>query len=166
MRLKSSLSRKEYLAAMKRRMGSFTDFGAERFTGFFLGSFFSVTHHAGYEFNRRITNEKNSAVGLVKHTAEGAEIKFIRLKGLTTPQALCAQFLVYFAAMFLLFFFEGFIGSLAVMIAAAFSLGMTLFIALFTAICDSFTQKGEEGAKVLLAFLIEPTDPFSYLHYG
>lgn len=166
MRLKSSLSRKEYLAAMKRRMGSFTDIGAERFTGIFVGSFFSVTHHAGYEYNRRITNEKNSALGFVKQTAEGSEIRFIRLKGLTTPRALFTQLLVYFLAIFLLFIVEGFVDTQTLFISVVFSLGMTVFVALFTAVCDSLTQKGEEGAKILLAFLIEPTDPFSYLHHG
>ena len=57
----SSQNAKDYLQAMKQQMSGHFQFGVERYTGFFFRNCFYVTHHAGFEWNRKITNQKNAA---------------------------------------------------------------------------------------------------------
>ena len=83
--IRNHLSPKEYLSAMKGRMSGHFELGQERFTGFFLGRLFYVTHHAGYEWNRRITNEKSAALGYVKKVETGCEVHCIRFRGMLCP---------------------------------------------------------------------------------
>lgn len=159
MRIQTHLSCKEYIDALKERRGSFTDFGCERFTGFVFWRFFSITHHAGHEFNRRITNERNSAVGYVKKTPEGAQVRCIRLKGWTTPQAILLSFLMSLPVCALASSF-----SLSLGLILQIAVGFTVFMAVVTALCDSMTENGEWGAKEIYALIVDPTNPFAYMN--
>ncbi len=94
MKIQSELSAQRYLFAMKDRMAGHLEFGNERFTGFFFGSFFSVTYHSGYEWNRRISNQKNTAIGFVRKDANGCSVSFICLKGLLAPAQFLRAFLL------------------------------------------------------------------------
>ncbi|MBQ6851680.1 MAG: hypothetical protein IJO04_01425 [Oscillospiraceae bacterium] len=158
MRIQTQLSCNEYTDALKERLGSFTDFGCERFTGFVFWRFFSITHHAGHEYNRRITNERNSAVGYVKKTPEGAQVRCVRLKGWTTPQAILLSFLIGILICPLASRF-----SLSLELTLMMAIGFTVFMALITAASDSMTENGEWGAKEIYALIVDPTDPFAYL---
>lgn len=65
MELRSKLSSDDYRKELHANLSSFTDFVLERFTGIVIGSFFMITHHAAYEWNRKITSEKHNTVGIV-----------------------------------------------------------------------------------------------------
>lgn len=155
----SELLVKTYLYELKSQLDSIFDFGMERFTGMVIGPFFSVTHHCGYEMNRRITNEKHRAIGYVSRTENGTRIKCVRLAGMTNPLSLIGIFLFY---EFFLVISDG--GALA-FTAPAITVGvvMTLFIALITAVSHSVTERGQEGSRILTAFLIDPVDYYSML---
>ena len=44
-------------------------------------------------------------------------------------------------------------------------LGVSLFAALIETFFESLTENSEVGRKYLIAFLLDPTDPFSYLNH-
>lgn len=75
------LGKKEYLYELRQQMGSFTDFLSERFTGIILGNFIYITHHAGFEWNRKITNEKSRAIGFVTKHGDGCKVRVIFTRG-------------------------------------------------------------------------------------
>lgn len=154
MKVHSQLPYREYLLAMKQQMDSFFAFGMERFTGIILGRFFSVTYHSGYEWNHRITNEKNRAIGFVRPRGDGTEVVCIRLSGLTNPLSLICLFAVFFLC--------GSVSSLRDRLI--FSAVATVFTAGGTAITDSCTERGEEGGRVVSAFLINPSDFYSTVY--
>ncbi len=159
----SSYSPEEHLNAIKENMGGHFTFGAERFTGFFLGKWFHVTHHAGYEWNRRYTNQKNAAVGYVKETENGCEVRFVCFKGALVP----AQFLWILALMiplaFLVALSEGVTDALVIRNVFLFMLIAALPASLIGTLFESLTERSEEGKRILLAMLLDPKDPFSYL---
>ena len=162
--IKSKYASKEYISAVKENMSGHFEFGAERFTGFFFKNWFHVTHHAGYEWNRRYTNEKNAAVGYVKQTECGCEVHFLTFKGALVP----AQFLLLlcFCPLLLLI-------AMAAESVTSFDLYTKIvpysflliaIVAPVEALFESFTERSDEGKSVLLALLIDPKDPFSYLN--
>ena len=160
MRIQASLKPKAYLSAMKERMGSRFAWGSERFTGCFLGRLFYVTHHAGYEWNRRITNQKNAALGCVKETENGCEIRFLHFQG-----ALCPQYLFFYLlilGVYLLLSWPVFIGHPLLMI---FAILFVLGAPLLSACIESMTDGSIDGRKSLLGLLIDPTDYFASLHH-
>ena len=160
MKTQTQLSPRDYLAAMKERMGSRFSFGAERFTGFFMGRFFLVTHHAGYEWNRRITNQKNAALGYVKRTENGCESRFFHFQGMLCPQYLLVYLLCFTAYLVItwpvLAEITGvLIGTILIIV------GMPPVITFF----ESLTEGSMEGRKSLLGLLFDPSDYFSYLKH-
>ena len=156
MKIYSEHTPKEYLRALKNRRGSFLAFGGQRFTGFVIGRFFSITHHAGFEWNRRYTNERNSAVGFVQKTEYGSCVRYIPLKGSTTPQALLFSYLIFLATGFLY-------PNLEFRIIASVSLGMTALMALSSAIVDSLTENGQRGEMEIFGLMYDPANPLAYL---
>lgn len=164
MRITSSLTPKAYLAAAKEQMSGHFELGAERFTGFFLGRCFHITHHAGHEMNRRYTNEKNAAVGYVRKTDEGCELRFVLFKGLLCP----AQFLVWLClvALFYIFMmlFNGITDPDTLWLGAGIGCAAIILLLPIATFFESLTARSEEGRRILLAFLIDPADPFSYLN--
>ena len=159
MKLVSKLPCSVYLYEMKQQMGSFTAFGTERLTGIIIGRFFSVTYHSGHEFNRRITNEKHRAIGFARPCKEGTKVSCIRLAGMTNPLSLiglfsfCMLICLLRGGLELAFMPEILIANAAI----------TLIAALFTAFTDSVTEKGQEGSKMLTAFLMDPVDYYSLM---
>jgi hypothetical protein len=165
MRIPSKLTPEAYLSAIKERMGSHFSFGAERYTGFFAGRLFFVTHHAGYNWNERYTNQKNGALCYIKPTNSGCEVRFVRFKGLLCPPQFLFLFLLYYIPTFLIVLLIG-IHSIAVHgMIALLILGVSLFAALIETFFESLTENSEFGRKYLIAFLLDPTDPFSYLNH-
>lgn len=162
--LSSPLSPKAYIYHLKEHMSGHFEFGNERYTGFFLGRYFCVTHHAAYEWNRKYTNQKNCAVGHVRPAETGCEVRFIRFKGALCPPQFLGMLLIMFVLS--LFMFLGQAGEFhigLVAISAAISLGSTLFAAPLATLFESFTHESEEGRKILIALLMTPDDPFPYL---
>ena len=151
MRIQSKLSVKEYLRAMRGSLDPMFDFGTERLIGTILGPFFSVTYCSGYEWNRRVTNEKNRAIGFVRERDGGTEVCFVRLNGMTNPISLCTFYLACIA----IFAVKepSLLGEPAPCWVA---LACTAVSALATAIQDSITERGQEGGRILMRFLHNP----------
>ncbi len=167
MQIESGLNKKQYLSAMKESMEGHFAIGKERFTGFFLGNAFTVTHHCGYEWNRRVTNQKHTALGFVKDTQEGCIVRCIWLPGLLAPTQFLFTLSYLLAAMFMALLIEGQIDRMpapAYGFVALFALAVTALAALISAITDTVTEAGREGANSLMALLMDPSDPFSYTH--
>lgn len=154
--IQSKLPYKRYLNELKANLGSIFSFGEERVAGTVIWRFFSITCHAGHEWNRRITNEKQRAIGFARPDGDGTKIYCIRLAGLTNPISLAVMFLFCMVA----FAIQG-LGSLGAMVQA--SLIVTGFMALFTAITDSWTERGMEAYRTLTAYLMDPADYYSLL---
>ena len=164
----SELSKREYLAAMKSNMSGHLELGVERFTGFFIGNCFYVTHHAGYEWNQRITNQKNTAIGFVKDAPAdegGCDIHFIQCKGLLCPLVFLPTFLVVF-----------FIELLALSAAAPFTsetfwtctivllIASALYSPIYT-LMEASTDGSIQGEKMLLFLLSNPADPYNGINF-
>lgn len=151
MRIHTSLSPQRYIWELKQQMEAFTDFGMERFTGIILGRFFYITHHAGHEYNRRITNEKNRAMGFVRRRENGCEACFIRMKGHLDPISLLVMYL--FSLLYYALRTHGEIEAPLYWV----SLAVSLFVGGISAIQDSLTERGREGKIELLTLLRDPT---------
>lgn len=164
MKIPSSMSPRQYLQAMKDQMQGHFQFGAERYTGFFLGNIFCVTYHSGYEWNRRITSEKNCALGFIRKTEDGCTVHCFRTKGMLCPP----QFLLYFlmCTICLALVTAGDIPFLRTypLLYPVLGLGISAVVAPIESFFESISERSYEGGKILIAFLIDPADPFSYLH--
>lgn len=155
--IRSELPYRQYLFELKNNLDGIFEFGEERVAGTVIWRFFSITSHAGYEWNRRITNEKQRAVGFAKPDGDGTKIYCIRLAGLTNPISLVALFLL--CMVISLFKIEGF--SVA---ALQISLLTTVITAIISAIGDSWTERGHEAYRTLTAYLVDPKNYYSLLH--
>lgn len=151
MKLFSSLSKAEYLRAMKGSLESRFDFHSERIVGTVIGPFFSVVHCAGYEWNRRITDEKNRAIGFVRTRDTGTQVCFVHLTGMTNPLSLIGMYALCIA-MFAIFDFS----ILSVPGAWIGCLIATAIAAAVTAVSDSLTERGQKGYETLMKFLKHP----------
>ena len=164
MRIQSNLTPDGYISAMQEQMQGHFDFGQERFTGFFLGRFFSVTYHSGYEWNRRISNQKDTAIGYVKKTEDGCQVRCIRLKEMMAP----TQFLLIYGFMLLLLlgsmFLHGIQDFSIFLLMALITFGVLLVCAPITAVIGSCTEQGEIGRKTMISFLLDPSDPYANYH--
>ncbi len=158
MKIRSDLPKEQYLDAMKSQIGSFAAFGSERFVGTILGSFFSVTYCSGSEWNRLITNEKNRAIGYVRQAEQGTEICCIRLAGLTNPVSL----IILFVVCLIMFAASGEFGFITSCIA---SLCCTVLTAPISALTDSLTERGQEGNRIVTAFLHNPQDFYGNIYH-
>lgn len=170
MKVNSAYTPKEYIHHMRCHMSAHTEFGTERFTGFFAGRFFYVTRHSGFEWNRKITNQKNAALGYVKQAATGSEVRFIRFRGAFCPMVFLPLFLFFYVAYVVMFLYIGLqefygIGSILLI-----SLGLTAPVFAiylpFETFMESLTEKSEEGHRILLSFLKDPADPYKNLSHA
>ena len=160
----SPLSAKEHLDAIKENMSGHFEFGAERFTGFFLGKWFHVTHHAGHEWNRRYTNEKNAAVGYIKEMEDGCELRFVCFKGLLIPAQFLSLLILLIPLVFVMAMSQGITDSNIIWHIILVEFVAAIPISLIGTLFESFTERSEEGKRILLAMLLDPKDPFSYLN--
>lgn len=164
MRIESTLSKKEYLSALKDQMSGHCEFGAERFTGFFLGKWFHVTHHAGYEWNRKYTNEKNAAVGHVVETENGCELRFVTFKGALVPAQFLSLLILMIPIILIMTLSQGATADFSILQIILFCLIVVILSSLLATFFESFTTRSAEGKRILLALLLDPSDPFSYLN--
>ena len=164
MRVQSDSTPEGYISAMQEQMQGHFDFGQERFTGFFFGRVFTVTYHSGHEWNRRISNQKNTAVGYVRKTKSGCEVRCACLRALMAP----TQFLLYYCLLLILALFSLFFSNAGDIAAfapfALIAFAILLVIAPISALVESFTDAGETGKRTLISFLLDPSDP--YAHYN
>lgn len=156
--LDSPLSPKDYKTAAQTKFENFRNLRDERFSGFFIGNFFCITHHAYMEWNRRITGEMNHAIGFLKETDSGCCVRFIHTTGICNPFYLLSYFL--FCTLFLHFYgmlkgveLSDGIGWISPLISGI----CILILALSSAISDSLTENGIQGANTLYYFMEDPT---------
>lgn len=162
MRITSVVPKAEYLEAMKSEMGSFAAFGSDRLVGTVIGPFFSVTYCSGAELNRKITNEKNRAIGYVRAVPEGTQVRCVRLAGLTNPASLAILFVVYFIMVLVVQFNRGMM--LGLQFSALCAVIGAVVTGIYTAITDSLTEHGQEGYRVVTAFLHDPRDFYGNIY--
>ena len=157
--LESTLSKKEYLAALKGCLMSPFGILNERMTGIVVGSFFSVAYYSPYEWNRKITHECNRAWGRVVETEAGTQVRFIRGKGLFSPFWLVAL-TVLFAIMIVIMASAETVGQIDLSgemgIVWLMAAGISFAVCLITAFHSSVTEQGIEGAGEITRMLRDP----------
>ena len=158
MTIKAHYSPKEYLAHMKSNMSGHFEFGCERFTGFFLGRLFYVTYHSGYEFNRRITNQKNAAMGYLKKDADGCSVHFLRFRGALCPAQFLSLLLTLLLLLTLPMLLEVGWHLQAFLFLCGCAFVLTVITALIGTLMEYLTENSEDGRRTLLSMLIDPHD--------
>lgn len=148
MRFVLPLEKKKYLRDLQSQMESWFSFGEPRFTGLVLGNFFYITRHAGYEWNRRITNEKSRAIGFVTRHGEGCEVRVVFQWGYLEPVSLIWM---YFLSLGLLQLRD--VSSPTIHLLAAVIAVVTGAI---SAVQCWFTERGQECFDELLSLLYNP----------
>lgn len=146
-----SMTKKAYLEMLKCKMDSPFFFTQERMTGLFFGPFFAITHHAEWEWNRRITSECNRAYGFVQEVNGETKVVFIRGKGLLSP-----FWLIFYTLLCMVIFRmagiepDGKIWGIAFLCA--------LVPCGITAIQACLTENGIAGAGEITKLLMNPRD--------
>lgn len=163
MKIQSSLSKKAYIRALKERRDSPFRFGSERFCGFFLGGLFCATYHCASEWNRRITGERNTAIGIIKKDADGCQVCCFTVKGLLAPHYLLGLFLFWLACSTSILAQEQ-IALPGLIVIIPICLVLALLTGISTAIAESFTAQSAQGKRILCSILLDPTDLFSYMN--
>lgn len=159
MTIHSDHPKKEYLKALKHGMDSHFQFLMERATGFFIGPLFCVTYHSGWEWNRRITNEKNTAIGFVRTKGDGCQVSFINIKGWLAPH----YFIWYWLASCLMIALYG-VDPELILTAALIMLPITAAVLGIDAMFQSMTERSDEGERELISILWDPVKRCPY-HY-
>ena len=154
MEIQSTHRTSDYLYELRRAMGSSTDFGVERFTGVILGRFFCVTHHCSYEWEYRHTCQKNTAIGIVRDTADGSSIKYFTTTGELRPQMIIP---VYLIAIIVSLVFAGHLG------IAAYIISYFTLAAILNAIIEPMTQARKDGKRSLHSLIADPQNPYNNL---
>lgn len=137
-------------------MDSWFAFGKARFTGLVLGNFIYITSHAGYEWDRRINNQKSRAIGFVTECDGGCRVSVITTRGYLDPVSILLWYL------FGIFYFlaEGALpGNEAavhiVVAACALLIGVSSFVG------DWLTERGQNNMQELITLLRSPVRPWA-----
>lgn len=157
MTINSDHSKKTYLNALKHGMDSHFQFLTERATGFFFGPFFCVTYHSGWEWNRRITNEKNTAIGIVSPETDGCKVSFFNIKGLLAPHYFLG---IWLLSCLLIFFYAP--DPSYIPATALIMLPITAVILGVEALFQGMTERSDEGHRALISILWDPVKLFSH----
>lgn len=163
MKIDSEYTPKGYIHHLRCHMSAHSDFGAERFTGFFAGHFFYVTRHSRFEWNRKFTNPKNAALGYVKKTENGCQVRFIRFRGMLCPMEFLPLLLFCLSACLLVFAWDGLSQYYPFALLLAFF--CIAFYAPLETLLECMTEESEQGRRILLSFLKDPADPYGNLSY-
>lgn len=147
----SQLPAKAYCRILRMKLDSPFYVFDERMNGVVIGTFFSLCHHAPWEWNEKITSECSRAWGYVREKNGVTQIHFIRGKGLLAPSwmlffTLVSMFCIYAA-----------VGELPPAAWYA-SIGIALAVGIFTAITDSLTEDGIAGAGEITRILKDPKE--------
>ena len=147
----SQLPAKAYRGILRQKLDSPFYFWDERMNGIVIGPFFSIAHHAQWEWNRKITSECNRAWGFVREKNGVTEVRFIRGKGMLAPSWLLSYTLVCFFMMYI---------ELQEIYPQMWlvSAGIALGVGLITAFQDSITENGIAGAGEITRILKNPQE--------
>lgn len=149
----SSMTKKSYLLSLRCKMSASSDLGQKRFTGFFLGSCFYVTHHAGFQWNRKITSQKNAAIGFVKDTENGCQVRFLTFRGIFCSLVFLPVFLVFL----LMSQFMGAVNGAPMDVSLFLGLIIMAVYAPLATLFEVMTEESEEGHCLLLSLLHDPS---------
>ena len=156
--IQSNLQAKDYLPALRGQIDNRITFGQEHLSGFVLGSVFSVTYHSGYEYDRRYSNPKNSAIGYVRETENGCEAHFLHTTGLLYPFGYLLMMLGTAAFYFCFVLANHAPEMLAAPIILGFTFLFPLLPILVSAVFESFTDRSLDGAATLFRIMRDPKD--------
>ncbi len=156
--VESPLTPKQYRQAAQDKMENFRNFWDERFTGYFIGPVFFITHHCHIEWNRKITGERNNAIGFLRKSEGGCRVYFVHTTGLVSPTSLLFWFAFVWAAFYVVGFLKGFsLPQEEWWVYPVISAVIMLITAIGSAISDALTENGIRGANTLLEFMLDPT---------
>ncbi len=148
--------KRQYLADMKSQVTGHFQFGFERFTGVFMGPFFHVTHHTEYEWDRQV-HPKSAALGYVKSTDAGSEVRFILFRGAFRPFVFLSSLLI---AEFVMLTSV----PLSIWVRLLIGFGITLFAAGIETVTECLSERSLESRRALISFLLNPQDPYENLN--
>ncbi len=144
-----------YISALKFYMESPLKLGRPRFTGLFLGRVFYVTYHSGFQHGSKYTNEKNTALAIVRKKENGCSVSCVHFAGLMAPLQSMGFFLTLFICICAVYIGREW----PVGVFALRCLSVTAVCACFSCILDSITDTGREGRRILDAYLMDPANP-------
>lgn len=150
-RIISDLPAKAYCAYLRQKLDSPFYLLDERMNGIVIGPFFSLAHHAEWEWNRKITGEINRAWGFVREKDGATEVRFIRGKGLLAPSWML--FITILGVLTLCFN----IGEMMTEYWPA-CFAISLVVGVTTAIQASLTENGIAGEGEITRFLRDPKE--------
>lgn len=133
----------KYLTGIRERFDSWLMLGQERYIGWTIGKFFSVSYYSGKEFGQRNYLINNKAIGLVTSKDDKAVVYYYNFQGLTDPISLVTLFLISL--------FIGIYADISDSILFAFV--WVTAVAVTTWICTRVSSVGEAGRARLDKFL-------------
>ena len=143
---KCQIPAKAYCKILRQKLDSPFYLFDERMNGIIIGPFFSIAHHAAWEWNRKVTSECNRAWGYVREKDGVTEVRFIRGKGMFAP-----SWLIFYTLLCAFFIYNGIETIIPEMWYA--SIGISVVICLISAVQDSLTENGIAGAGEITRFL-------------
>jgi hypothetical protein len=155
--IRSPLSHKQYLKALKENLGH-RDFTSERFSGIVVGRLFSITHTGEYHWNRRY-RPKNNAFGYVKPLEDGCEIHCVLIPGYTSPGFILLMMLVAAFAFLISLARNPYLPANYWWVIAVATIVYTAIVCITTAVVTSLSDEGQESYDTLQDCLLDPTDP-------
>ncbi len=159
MYIHSDVEKKKYLRELRYQMESWFAFGDTRFTGVILGNFIYITHHAGHEYNRRISNEKSRAFGFVTKEKDGCGVHVICTWGYLDPFSIVSLYLVAMLIISVASFMQTMEMAINPFATPAVCWGIAvsvLFVSAITFVQSWFTERGQESMRELLTLLQNP----------
>ena len=154
MYITSPLSPKDYRNAIKGSISNFSNLYSERFTGYFIGKLFSITHHCEHEFGSRNT-PACAAVGYIKESKSGSEMYFVCLRGLFRP-------LAFFITLCICIFISLLLPDIHPYPFAhiAVGIGIAVLYAGFHTIWQYGSKRDQESYDALMALMDDPIAPY------
>lgn len=146
----SPLNKRKYLYELRQQMGSWTDFGQERFSGLIIGNFFYITHHSQYEWDRRYHNPKCRALGFVTNAGEETQIWAMCTYGEIDPISLLKWFPVFFLTCLTA------ASTVPISHLILLAVALDILCCTFNAIGTWFTSRGRDNMFELRALIENP----------
>ena len=154
MHIISPLSPDDYRNAVRASLSNFSNPYRERFTGFFIGKWFYLSHHCEHEYGHRNTPHC-AAVGYIKKVENGSELHYLSFRGMLCPLTILPLLILWIviclsAQPFQLHPISSIlIGTLLIM-----------FLAGLETIFESLSERSQEGVDALTALIDDPIAPF------
>ena len=150
----SPLSPEDYRNAVKASLNNFTNPFSEHFSGIFIGNWFYLAHHCGYEFDRRSTPQ-SAAVGYMKETIYGSSIHYLTFRGLFCPVAFLITLSLCIGFCLMIDDPQNYPWK-----HIKIGIGLALFIATSFTCGELFSERSDESHEALMELMDDPIAPF------